>query len=261
MRKLSIVLFGLMLMTGSAWAQSAKEIYAAVNKIPTEAEIVAAVKTDNAFAAQLKALNEPIEKMEKALDDINSGKVAAPVNKMPNMMSDPDGWAEVMEKREKAQEKVLSLSDIQMELMTMHGKYANQIEELDNSEEDDSIYAEKYSMLQSKYNKSELSVVNQFFKEVYALDCEFAAKKINKRMKVIRDYYNELTEKKAKIIELDEANNEFYMLMGNNISVMTNPVRQALVEFAKLYKKVLEENHPNSLIQYKSMKEYYESAG
>ncbi len=266
MRKLNAILLGLMLMAGSAYAQSVSEVFAAVNKIPTTAEIVVAVKAKDPFATQIKSLNGPIEKMEKAMDDINSGNVSMTGGGMPNMQTDPEGWEKAMSKLTAIQEKMVSLNEIQMDLMRMHGKYSNMLNEFDNSYENDPVYLEKYSMLQSK-NKitgnaaTDLANVNQFFRDVYALDCEAAAKKIDKRMEVIRQYYQELTSRKAKIIELDEATSEMFTLMGNKASAMTNPARSALIEFAKLYKRVLEEDLPRPLMQYKSMKEYNESAG
>lgn len=266
MRKLNAILLGLMLMAGSAYAQSASEIFAAVGKIPTAAEITTAVKAKEPFAVQIKSLNGPIEKMEKAMDDINSGKITVTGSGMPNMQTDPDGWEKAMSKLTTVQEKMISLNDVQMHLMTIHGKYANMMQELDDTYENDPVYLEKYSILQSKSKitgnpATDLANVNQFFRDVYALDCEESAKKIDKRMEVIRQYYKELMSEKARIIELDEITNEMYTLMGNNAAVMTNPVRSALVEFAKFYRRVLEEDLPRPLQQYKSMKEYNESAG
>ena len=269
MRKLSIVLLGLVMFAISANAQSVDEMFTSFGKLPTEAEIVAAVKTSAAFADKIKALEEPISKMEKADKSDESGEsdeseqvaaaLAMAASNRQRMMSDPDGWAAEMEKRAELQEKMMTFMELQTNLMNMNRKYEGMLEELDQSE-DDSAYNERYSQLQNKYKHNDLDSVNQFYRELYALDCETSSKKINKRMDIIRKYYDELVTNKAKIKELCEVTDEFYKLSGMDMAAQ-NPARMTLIGFAKLYKKVLEEYHPNSLIQYKSMKEYYESAG
>lgn len=272
MRKLSIVLLGLVMFAISANAQSVDEMFTSFGKLPTEAEIVAAVKTSAAFADKIKALEGPISKLEKADKSDESGEsdesdeseqvaaaLAMAASNRQRMMSDPDGWAAEMEKRAELQEKMMTFMEFQTNLMNMNRKYEGMLEELDQSE-DDSAYSERYSQLQNKYKHNDLDSVNQFYRELYALDCETSSKKINKRMDIIRKYYDELVTNKAKIKELCEVTDEFYKLSGMDMAAQ-NPARMTLIGFAKLYKKVLEEYHPNSLIQYKSMKEYYESAG
>lgn len=260
-RKLSIVLMSLMLMTSSVYAQSAKEIFNAIGKIPTSAEATAALKTAEPFAARIKSLENVISTFEKKMEDLSFHQTPIANSKMPNMTSDPDGWAKAMEKRSAAQEKMNALADGQMGIMMLHGKYEGRLTEFKNTYEEDPIYGEKYQMLQTKHgkrssNKSEyLAQANKFMKELYALDCEVASDKLNKLLDIIREYFNELNAGKAKLIELDEATEEFYNLTDNPVGAAGNPVRGALILFSKTYKGILEGCQPPKLIQYKTYEE------
>ena len=194
MRKLSIVLLGLVMFAISANAQSVDEMFASFGKLPTEAEIVAAVKTSAAFADKIKALEGPISKLEKADKSDESGEsdeseqvaaaLAMAASNRQRMMSDPDGWAAEMEKRAELQEKMMTFMEFQTNLMSMNRKYEGMLEELDQSE-DDSAYSERYSQLQNKFKCNDLDSVNQFYRELYALDCETSSKKMNKRIDMI----------------------------------------------------------------------------
>lgn len=338
LKKINYFLLGFVLLTTYANAQSVSDMFNSIKSFPNEKEVLAQLKSNKPFEAQLKALNDNIEKYEKAfekangeaneeelnnmkelgvdenttqedmlskmnisqsdlsalenMDDNNPAKIAlamkmmqnynnsdfmkkvtqqnmAKVNRMNGLPENfrggelTDEQSSEMEKRSELMQKV---SEYKIELMTqirpVFDQLVGSVENFNSDYEDDEKIMNKISNLEqdkTDYNNraATLAAINKYNRESHALYCELAAKKISKRMELIKNGFNKLKSYQKKLEEMDKAFVQFNKNMNNKMENI-NEAREMLIEFSKLYKASLEDDVPMPLKQYKTWKEYEE---
>ena len=338
LKKINYYILGFVLLTTNANAQSVSDMFNSISAFPNEKEVLAQLKSNKPFEAQLKALNANIEKYEKNIekangevseeelnnlkelgvdenttkeamlskmnisqsdvsalenmDDNNPAKIAlamkmmqnyknsdfmnkvtqqnmAKVNRMNGLPEDfkggelTDEQSAEMDRRSELIEKV---SEYKLELMTqikpVFDQLVGSVESFNSDYEDDEKIQNKISNLEqdkTDYNDhtATLAAVNKYNRELHDLYCELAAKKINKRMELIKNGFNKLKSYQKKLEEMDKAFVQFNKNMNNKMENI-NEARTMLVEFSKLYKASLEDDVPMPLKQYKTWKEYQE---
>ena len=82
MKKINLFLLGFALLTSTANAQSAKEIFNSISTFPNEKEILAELKTEKPFNKILTDLNDKINKYDNSLDNTEE---LAPENYLKQM--------------------------------------------------------------------------------------------------------------------------------------------------------------------------------
>ncbi len=339
MKKINYLLLGLVLLATNANAQSVSDMFKSISAFPNEKEVLAQLKSNKPFEAQLKALNANIEKYEKNIekangevseeelnnlkelgvdenttkedmlskmnisqsdlsaldnmDDDNPAKIALAMKMMQNYKNSDfmnkvtqqnmakanrmnglpenfkggeltDEQSAEMDRRSDLMEKV---SEYKLELMTqikpVFDQLAGSVESFNSDYEDDEKIQNKISNLEqdkTDYNDraATLAAVNKYNRELHALYCELAAKKINKRLELFKSGFNKIKSYQKKLEEMDKAFVQFNKNMNNKMENI-NEARTLLVEFSKLYKASLEDDVPMPLKQYKTWKEYEEN--
>ena len=170
---------------------------------------------------------------------------------------------------EKRGELITKVSEYKMELMTTYnpiireceGKIAEFESDYDPEKECKALYDKLSNLKQDEtdYNNhaATLAAINKYNREYHEIECQIAAKKLNHMVDILRNSYNKLKPNQNKLITMDDSMVQFNKNMKNGMENVTD-VKNMLIEFAKMYKAVLEDNTPAPAVQYKTWAEYEE---
>ena len=168
---------------------------------------------------------------------------------------------------EKRGELITKVSEYNMEMMTTYSPIIRECESKISEFESDydpekecKALCEKLSNLkqdETDYNNhtATLAAINKYNREYHEIECQIAAKKLNHMLDILRSSYNKLKPNQNKLITMDDSMVQLNKNMKNGMENVTE-VKNMLIEFAKMYKAVLEENTPAPAVQYKTWAEY-----